>query len=125
MGVCKFKTSEVKSAVQHALNSTEWGMGWSEEKPQPALLFVHDHGIYVMSNGKDGNDKISFAKGCNPNADEDFYEEARYLVGGDDFAETIKVSPDWIRRCDQYEQMCIRVNTKSMSVTFNKPKVVK
>lgn len=131
MGVCKFKTSEIKRCVQHALNSTKWGMGWSEDKPQPAIIFVHDQGIYCMSNG-DPRDMVdeksafcAYAKGCDPKKDEDFYEEARCLVGGDDFAETLKINPDWLARCDQYEEMSIRVNTKSMSITFTKPKKVK
>lgn len=128
MGVCVFKTSEIKRCVQHALSSTKWDMGWSKESPQPAILFVHDHGVYVMSNGKptdmEGEQSayVAYAKGCHPKKDEDFYEEARFLVGGDDFGETIVITPDWLRRCDVYEEMRVRVNTKSMSITFNKPK---
>lgn len=130
MGVCKFKTSEVRRCVEHALQSKEWRMGYSEKSPQPAILFVHDDGVYCMSNGLPG-DVVSekcvfraFAKGCDPNKDEDFYEEARFLVGGDDFGETFVVNPEWIKMCDLYEEMHVRVNTKSMSLTFKKPKKV-
>lgn len=127
MGVCVFKTSDIKRCVKHALQSTKWDMAWSELPSQPAILFVHDQGIYCMSNGDprdmDGDSSFcAFAKGCNPKTDEDFYEEARYLVGGDDFGETIPVNAETLKRCDMYEEMRIRVNTKSMSITFNKPK---
>lgn len=131
MGVCKFKTSDIKRCVEHALNSTQWGMGWSEDKAQPALLFVHDHGIYCMSNGEprdlaeDGKSAFcAYAKGCDPKKDEDYYEEAEYLVGGDDFGETIPVNPNWLVNCDRFDELHIRVNTKSMSITFKKPKKV-
>lgn len=128
MRVCVFKTSEIKRCVQHALSSTKWDMGWSEESAKPAILFVHDHGVYCMSNGnpRDMEDEKSafcaYAKGCNPKVDEDFYEEARYLVGGDDFGETIVVNPDWLRRCDQYKEMQIKLIGETMEITFNKPK---
>jgi hypothetical protein len=130
MGVCKFKTSEIKRCVEHALKSTKWGMGWSDAKSQPAILFVHDQGIYCMSNG-DPRDMVdeksvfcAYAKGCDPSKDEEFYEEAQCLVGGDDFGETIAVNSDWLSNCDRFEEMHIRVNTKSMSITFKKPKKV-
>ena len=130
MGLCKFKTSEVERCVQHALNSKEWGMGWSQDTPQAALFFVHDQGIYVMSNGepKDKeNDEtfVAYAKGCHAKNDPEFYEESRFLVGGDDFAETIPVNADWLNQCSQFQELHIRVNAKSMSIKFAKPKKIK
>ena len=118
----------VKPCVQHALTGTDHDMGWSDEPPQPALFFVHDQGVYLMTNAKRTDEEtlkyeyIAYAKGCDPKKDEDFYEEARCLVGGDDFGETIPVNAETLKRCDLYEEMRIRVNSKSMSITFNKPK---
>jgi hypothetical protein len=125
---CVFKTSEVKPCIQHALNGTDHGMGWSDEPPQPALFFVHDQGVYLMTNAKRTDEEtlrydfIAYAKGCHPKKDEDFYEEARDLVGGDDFAETIPVTAETLKMCDLYEEMRIKVNSENMSITFNKPK---
>lgn len=109
MGTCKFKTSEVRPVIEKALETN------------CKVLFVHDHGIYVMSGDLESR-QIAFAKGCDPTADKDFYEEARNLVGGDDFAEEILVNPDWIRSCDRFDQMSVRVNSKSMSVSFVRQK---
>lgn len=131
MGVCKFKTSEVKKCIEHALNGTNHDMGWSNEPKQPALLFVHDHGVYLMSNAKRTEeevkkyDYITYAKGCNPNTDEDFYEEARYLVGGDDFGETLPVTAETLKRCDIYEEFHIKLLKTKMEMIFTKPKKVK
>jgi hypothetical protein len=130
MGVCKFKTSEIKRCVQHALNSTKWGMGWSEEAPKPAIFFVHDHGVYIMSNGdpKDmEGDKtyVAYAKGCDPQKDEDYYEEAHYLVGGDDFAETFPVTDQTLAACDNYEEFHVKVFKTKVELIFTKPKKVK
>lgn len=127
MGVCKFKTEDMKRVIKHALQSKEWRMPWSEEAPQPAILFVHDQGIYCMSNGipRDVSDEKStycvYAKGCDPQNDEDFYEEARYLVGGDDFVEIFPVTEATLQRCDQFRELEIKVNKRSISLTFKKP----
>lgn len=131
MGVCKFKTDDIKRCIAHALQSKEWSMPWSEEKPQPALLFVHDQGIYCMSNGspRDTVDEKSsycaYAKGCDPRTDEDFYDEAEYLVGGDDFVEIFPVTEGTLQRCDQFSELEIKVNKKSISMTFKKPRLKK
>lgn len=131
MGVCKFKSEDLKRVVKHALQSNQWSMPWSEETPKPAILFVHDHGIYIMSNGIPG-DKVDeksaycvYAKGCDPKTDEDFYDEAQYLVGGDDFVEIFPVTEGTLQRCDQFSEVEIKVNKRSISMTFKKPRLQK
>lgn len=127
MGLLKFKTQDVKRVVSHALNSPNHHIPFDVIPNQPAILIVHDHGVYLMSNGtpcdKEGDkNHVVYAQGCNPNTDEDFYEESRYKVGGDDFAEPFPVTAGTLQRCDQYEELHIRMNSKSISVTFKKPK---
>ena len=117
MGVCKFKTEEIKGCIQHSMQN-----GKNE------IVLVHDQGIYCMTAGKRTDDEVKggayicYAQGCNPKVDEDFYDEASYLVGGDDFAERITFGPNWLANCDAFEVMEIRVNTRSMSIVFKKPK---
>jgi len=126
MGVCVFKTSEIKRIVAHALGSQNFRSIFGQ-KQGPAIVFVHDDGVYCMSSGlpsdMDGERCfVAYAKGCDPKKDEDFYEESRYLVGGDDFGITFHVTNDYLVDCDRYEEMTIRVNTKSMTLSFRKPK---
>lgn len=56
-----------------------------------AVLFVHDQGLYLMVKTlrtADGSGALcAYAAGCDPDADEDWYDTARDLVGGDDFVE--------------------------------------
>lgn len=129
MPKCIFKTDEVRRCVEHALNSTEWGMGWSEDPPAPRLFFVHDQGVYVMSNGNprdlinDGNNTyVAYAADCNPNTDEDWWENSRALVGGDDFVETITVDRDFLVKCGQYEEMEVEITPTEMGVYFANPR---
>lgn len=109
MAMLFFKADDVRRVVEHALNSKQHGdelVKYDDDfnpitKPgRAAVLFVHDEGVYLMSNGEprdlienlDGPPTGSFcayARGCNPKADADWYDTARSLVGGDDFGETL------------------------------------
>lgn len=65
-------------------------------KVPAGFWLVKDSGIYLMSNGSPSlkaspedqdstKQKVFYAKGFDPVADEDWYDEALYAVGGDDF----------------------------------------
>jgi len=139
MGTCVFKTSDIRRCVEHALSAPNWEMGYSEgdATPVPALLFVHDQGVYVMSNGipRDGKDPAdpkggsyaAHAAGCDPSigAFDDWYGMSRDLVGGDDFAEVVTVQPDWLELCANFSEMHIDVTSDAIEVTFVKPKTRK
>ncbi len=129
MGVCIFKTEEVKRCVSHAMASTEWRMAYSTEPPRPALCFVHDDGVYVMSNGLPRDippgadpDKartyVAYAKDCDRTKDADWWENSRALVGGDDFVELIGVDDDFAALCNEYEYMLVTIDAESMGVEF-------
>lgn len=101
-----FKASDVKRVVEHSLSAPAQGEYMSDfdsktgkfvmSKPEnPAVLLVHDDGVYLMSNGNprdivEGKRSfVAYAKGCNPLTDPDCWVTASTLVGGDDFAETL------------------------------------
>lgn len=139
MGTCVFKTSDIRRCVEHALSAPNWEMGYSEgdATPVPALLFVHDQGVYVMSNGipRDGKDPadpksgsyVAYATGCDPSIGtfDDWYGMSRDLVGGNDFAEVVTVQPDWLELCANFSEMRIDVTSDAIEVTFVKPKTRK
>lgn len=133
MPTCVFKTEDVQRCVEHALNSTEWRMGWSEAPPAPALFFVHDQGVYLMSNGEprdlvtvDGKSTTycAYAETTDPSKDEDWWENASNLVGGDDFAETLLVTTDWRNNCARYKELHITLSAEAIDITFTKPRSV-
>lgn len=129
MGCCVFKTSEIKRCVVHALQAKDFRMVFSTEPPGPALIFVHDNGIYLMSNGlprdqvaadPDSNSYVAHAAHCNPNKDENWWNNSRDLVGGDDFGEIIKVDASWLKSCDEFEELEVDVEPAAISVFFAK-----
>ena len=78
-------------------------------KIPPQFAFVKDHGVYLMSMAKDakrdpksGMHSVIYAEGFNPSVDEDFYEQSRYALGGDDFA--IDIPLYWLDQCDPNEE---------------------
>ncbi len=130
MGLCVFKTARVKRCVEHALSSARWDMGYSEAPPQPALFFVHDQGVYLMSNGnprdlitgaKSPSAYTAFASNCDPSKDEDWWDASRDLVGGDDFAETILIDHNWLTNCAEFEELHIAVTSTQLESYFAKP----
>ena len=69
-----------------------------EENAAPAVLHLaKDSGIYLKSSGlpglkgDDGKNLICYAKGFNPRINDNYYDDARHAVGGDDFVEDIDI----------------------------------
>ncbi len=65
------------------------------------FFLAKDQGVYIGANvGTHGEDSfkncIQFADGCDPSQSEDekgdWYENSRYLCGGDDFGELLEIS---------------------------------
>ena len=103
-------------------------MGYSESAPGPALFLVHDDGVYLMSNGDPGDlaggDELglycAYAAGCDPDNDPNCWENGRSLVGGDDFAETVPITADWLKACDTCDELHVVVNADNIQVKFHK-----
>jgi uncharacterized protein YozE (UPF0346 family) len=93
-----FNSDEVRKLVAHSKGKEHPSDLYGEPlKDKEYLYLVHDDGVYLMSGAKEilpnvGGDTVSvvaYADGCHPKKDEDFREQSRYLVGGDDFGEPI------------------------------------
>lgn len=102
-----FKASDVGRIAQHSMTNTQkeiadWSTaneknGWEPERTrpdEPHLILVHDQGVYLLSNGDHGEGQtpsstglVAYAEGCDPVKDPQWFDTARSLVGGDDFAE--------------------------------------
>lgn len=56
----------------------------------PGFYLAKDHGAYVGAGMVDVQGEpegvVYYFRGCDPSKDLDYYEEARYKFGGDDFA---------------------------------------
>lgn len=132
MPTCVFKTDEIRRSVIHATSATEWDMGWEGDPARPALLFVHDTGVYLMSNGipRDISDHdtercyVAFAEHCNPITDSEFYENSRELVGGDDFVEVLPINDSFLQDCAEYEEFHVVVSENQLECLFANPKPV-
>jgi len=93
-----------------------------DSHPNAKLFLVHDHGVYLMPGSpampgrKEGMNWVTHAKDCNPDTDPECWENARNLVGGDDFGEDITDSSEVIRLCvKDGKTFSIRVTPTSFS----------
>ena len=123
----KFNTDDVARCLSHALESKDWSMGHEEITPKPALLLVHDDGVYLMSNGlprdfvqEKNRCYVAYAENCNPDKDEDYYENSRYLVGGDDFSEVIPVE-NWGELLPKFKEIHFEVSDEEIGIFFAGP----
>lgn len=67
-----------------------------KDKVKPSLTLVGDQGVYLMTNASlpgtpSSRGTVVYAQGCNPELDDDFYENKRDLFGCDDGADTVPV----------------------------------
>lgn len=64
--------------------------GLVDKLDDSALLhLVGDHGVYVMSFDQKGKRDVVYARGCDPNVNEGWYDLKRITFGGDDGADAI------------------------------------
>ena len=88
MPVLRFKAEDVRRVVEHSIAAPRQSDVAYTTKPveAPAVLLVHDQGVYRMSNGQprdslgaDADDRsfCAYAIGCHPEKDADWYETAR------------------------------------------------
>jgi hypothetical protein len=126
MPTLTFDAADVRRVVEHSINAPTQGeqlVDYDDNfkaitKPveAPAVLLVHDQGVYLMSNGqprdivKGESSFVAYAKGCHPDRDPDWYDTAHALVGGDDFGETLP----WARELKQL----IDSGAKTVSLKF-------
>jgi DUF3085 family protein len=94
----------IRRLIAHAMAAKDFRRILGEESASPALHFVKDEGIYLMSNGSPrdiigpardsdlGRSFVVYAKGFNPTADPDVWERSREAVGGDDFVESFPIA---------------------------------
>ena len=113
-----FEGKDLKAIAKDTLNADEWELPYEslyededevkQKKAIPSFTLVKDDGIYLMSGNaktklyKKGKNRICYAKGYNPTK-EDVWEKCRYAVGGDDFAEKLKVKYEWIALLSEKE----------------------
>jgi Protein of unknown function (DUF3085) len=89
----------------------------------PAVLLVHDEGVYLMSNGAPldiDEGECSFvacARGRDPKADSGWYDTARDLFGGDDFAECLPWAAEIKRQLDAGgQEIIIEISGDSLAL---------
>jgi hypothetical protein len=120
----------VRRLIAHAKAAPDHSKCFGEKVAKPALHFVKDEGIYLMSNGKprdiaDGKADtlgaksfVVYAKGYDPvkGNRSDVWSAAREAVGGDDFSESIDLADIEPAITDQTTGIFITVSKTKFSI---------
>ena len=88
MARISFNRNEVEKVVELA------------NKQKVKILLVKDEGIYIMACFEKTKE-ISYAKGCNPKIDEDWYSKS-YVVSNNDFVDYPPIS-EWMENLKEYK----------------------
>ncbi len=126
MAKLRFPNKDTLRCVEHALAATENSMSYGYEGEScPALFFVKDDGIYVMSNGKprdllgkpatETRNHCAYAKGYDPRK-RDVWDKCRVAVGGDVFSETIELTPEIVKDIREGSDLLIIVSATRLSI---------
>ncbi len=90
-------------------------------KDSDKLTLVGDHGVYIMSfaheSTKDDPRPLVYAEGCDPEVDENFYDNKVDLYGGDDGGDEICTVSDLKRilgMCQNY--LCVKLTETRISL---------
>jgi hypothetical protein len=126
MPTLSFNPADVRRCVNHAYAAKDWSKGFGDRgKPRPQLIFVHDEGLYLMSNGKPGDENkggptamfAAYARGYDPNKldRQVVWDKA---VGGDDFAEYLDLSDDMVDtiQSDTFASFKLTVTQNSIEI---------
>ena len=119
-----FKSSgALKRLASGTLQANKFRIPYSDKHTdEKGILFVKDDGIYVMNAYAGGVPPnklgtVAYAKGFDPNKDKNVWDKSRDAVGGDDFGEFIKLSPNQLTRLEMGHDLELEVSSTTIEVT--------
>jgi hypothetical protein len=135
MALIRFPLSDVAELALDAETATELRSAYGETAdPEPAIMFVKDDGVYLMSNSAQ-EDRLAPVYGRNgrlelrlpdyqtdPEKWDRVYSEAARICGGDDFAEMIPTAAlggaEGLAQAisDGFKSLVINLTSRSMTV---------
>lgn len=101
--------------------------GWPDSsqidksRVEPQLLLVKDQALYLLNNADvkgtpRERDAVVYAHGCHPDKDDDFYENARMIFGGDDGSVSIPVG--WFELALKANRRLFKVNVAPTQISL-------
>jgi len=123
MSKLTFKSSEaLKRLASGTLQANKFRIPYSDKHTdEKGVLFVKDDGIYVMNAYAGGIPPnklgtVAYAKGFDPNKDKNVWDKSRDAVGGDDFGEFIRLSPNQLIRLEMGHDLELEVSPTTIEV---------
>lgn len=124
MAILTFPAAQIRALVEHSKAAKEHCAPF-QKAAFPALVLVHDSGIYLMSSGRNQTETkplVVYAIGYDPSKDEDYYQAARQAVGGDDFAEHLPLGAFEPALATGADHIDVRISARSITVNVRQPR---
>lgn len=75
------------------INQTKKFIDFAKKHNVEKFFIAKDQGAYIGINTKNAKEKIiHYFNGCNPDRNEEWYENCHYKFGGDDFGEMLDLA---------------------------------
>jgi len=122
-----FNIEEVLPLISHSNAAPDHRQRWDGEKIA-GLMLVGDQGLYLMSTGlphlprdpelNTVSSQVVYARGCDPERNDGYYEEKRRIFGGDDGVEYLPLSDDFTDKLESgtYRTLAIDLTTDSIVI---------
>jgi len=95
-----FKNSKMlRELAKGSINSSKFFIPYTgKSTKKKSFTFVKDEGIYIMNSyyNKNEKNKVIYAKGYNPKTNDNCWDDCRYVLGGDDFAESLPIKDEML-----------------------------
>lgn len=136
MGKLVFRDlTALKRIVEHSQKAQSWQKSYDGKEMRNTFCLVHDDGVYIMSaaqprdlikakspNGLHDIETsfVTHAERCDPKKDpDDFWENSRELVGGDDFVEYLPL--EWLQKTVEASNGSLIINVSANEITASIP----
>ena len=117
----RFRSSKtMKDLASNTLAKDKFKVPYTKKTTkQKGFYFVKDEGIYVMNGyaNKDNEDNLVVnALGYDPHKDDDVWERSWRAVGRDDFAESIPLSDEQLKRLVEGGHLVLEVSETDIKI---------
>lgn len=96
-------------------------LNFCKKHSKDRFFIAKDSGAYLGASVGSTPDKqcLFYFRGCDPKKDADYYENARYAFGGDDFGEFLPVG--WLEKFNENPKIAkikVTVNKRSIKAEY-------
>ena len=111
--------ASLRNLAKETLKAKKFLIPYSQETTdKPSFELVKDSGIYVMNSYDRGGEEnlVCYAANFNPEENDNYYQDCKNAVGGDDFVESIPLTIEQLVRLEKGGNLTIVLTETTLEV---------